>query len=162
MKDLILPKVPSALSLALIVSAALILTQLSAQASNQPAGGVSPQNVPVGPALHPVLNVSALTAIRTGPHTVRVNWAFAGTNPKGFYLFHVASATTPPADWETGGWHNDLIVAGTARQAVLNVDPATKPQRNYFLICVAGQGSAYTCSSVFAEAVQYTAPMMVH
>ena len=162
MKDLILSKVlSSALSFALIISAALILTQLSAQASNQPAGGLSPQNVPVVP-VHPVLNVSALTANRTGPHTVHLSWAFAGINPKGFYLFHVASATTPPADWEQGGWHNDLIVVGTARQANLNVDPAAKGQRNYFLICVAGQGSAYTCSSVFAEAVQYTAPMMLH
>ena len=162
MKDLILPKaLPSALPFALIVSASLILTHFSALASNQ-VGGAGAGVPPAQLAHPPTLNVSALTASRTGPHTVRVSWAFAGTNPKGFYLFHVASATTPPADWEQGGWHNDLIVVGTARQANLNVDPAAKGQRNYFLICVAGQGSAYTCSSVFAEAIQYTAPMMVH
>src|ERR1017187_1600214 len=163
MKDIVFPKVlSSALSLALIIPAALILTQVVALSSNQPAGGGAPPAVQFVPAAHPVLNVSALSANRTGSHSVHLSWAFGGSNPQGFYLFHVASASTPPADWESGGWHNDRIVPGTARQAYLNVAAATKSQRTYNLICIAGKGSAYTCSSVVAETVNYAAPMMVH
>lgn len=101
---------------------------------------------------------TGMSARRTGPKTVHLIWMHSGANPKGFYLFHVASATTPPADFLKGGWSNDLIVEGTARQADLNVSPAAKPQHNYYLICIAGTGTSYACSDVVVEQPSMTAP----
>src|SRR5262252_6999491 len=46
-----------------------------------------------------------LNAIRTGTH-VNLTWLYSGPKVKGFYIFHVAAATQPPADWEKGGWSN--------------------------------------------------------
>ena len=118
----------------------------------------------VGPATQPNAQMALpppvpanLNAQRIGSN-VSLTWTYTGPKVKGFYIFHVASATQPPADWEKGGWANDTIVDGSTHQANLSVVAATKPNHNYYLICIAGQGTAYYCSAVAMERPSYTAP----
>lgn len=121
----------------------------------------------VGPAAQPNVQMALPPPVPTNLSAQRIRaqvsltWSYSGPKVKGFYIFHVASATQPPADWEKGGWSNDTIVDGSLRQVTLSVVAATKPQHNYYLICIAGQGTAYFCSAVAMEKPSLTAPAPV-
>ena len=101
------------------------------------------------------------SARRTGPNSVHVVWTPVASNVRHIYLFHFTTSATPPADFAKGGWFNDTIVDPPTVQANLSVPPATKPNHNYYLICVnykTGDPTAYSCSAVINESINMAVP----
>ena len=141
-----------ALVFALVLGGAILSGPTTAFANSMTVG---PSHLALPPS------ITGMSALRSGQN-VHLVWTYAGAKVKGFYLFHVAPASVPPADFLVGGWKNDVIVDGALRQANLSVPAAVKPQKNYYLICIAGAGSAYTCSAVFTETPSFNAvqPML--
>lgn len=137
-----------------VCAALLVLIAAAAMANNAPAtvSGMPSAAQLVGPLEVTPAIPTGMVARRTGSK-VHLTWVSSGHNTKAFYLFHFTTIPTPPADFKGGGWYNDLIVDGTARQADLTVGVATKPNVNYYLICPGSSVGAYVCSSVFAESL---------
>jgi len=134
--------------LALITLGAIATSRVSVLANaNAVVSQPTHLNVsPTGPAVP-----TGVSARRTGPQNVHVTWSSSGANTQRFYLFHVASPSTPPDDWRSGGWQNDSIVGVAQRQADLPVDAVKLPLRNYYLVCPGNNAGDYSCSAVAKE-----------
>ena len=149
-------RVTSLLGFSLVAGAAAALMSLgnsAALANTGPANGTT-TNMTTHVIGLPAPTISS--AIRYGKN-VHIVWTYSGA-AKNFYIFSFSTTSTPPNDFATGGWHNDLIAPAADRAIDDNVAEATKPNHNYYLICIAGQGTAYACSNVVMERPSMTAP----
>lgn len=92
-----------------------------------------------------------VSAYLMGPQSVRMIWSSRGLDVKNFYLFHVAAVSTPRLDLKAGGWHRDLVVDRSARQADLSIAPAHKPRQNHYLVCAQSGAGVHACSVAVNE-----------
>jgi hypothetical protein len=142
-------------ALTVCCAVALVAAPFAALASTGPASGTTNSNSTTHALQPPAPALSSAT--RIGAKTVHIVWTYSGP-AKNFYVFSFATTSTPPADFASGGWHNDTIVPSSSRATDDSVVEATKPNHNYYLICVAGAGSAYYCSNVVMERPSMVAP----